>query len=112
MHYRIDSLRGPNPLDSSTAKATFYTFHILPEWLAVLVLCSVNVRKTFGTALFGDWRWRDETPKEKKKRLARRAKREEKKKKKNGISMANMKQDGADPVEKEKLGQNKLVSEV
>ena len=58
MHYRIDSLRGPNPLDSSTAKATFYTFHILPEWLAVLVLCSVNVRKTFGTALFGDWRWR------------------------------------------------------
>jgi len=111
MHYRIDSLRGPNPLDSSTAKAMFYIFHVLPEWLAALFLFSVNVRKTFGTALFGDWRWRDETPKEKEKRLARRAKKEEKK----GISMANMNKDGAesaDSIEKEKLGQKELVTEV
>jgi len=107
MHYRIDSLRGPNPLDSSTAKAMFYIFHMLPEWLAVLVLFSVNVRKTFGTALCGDIRWRDETPKE--KRLAGRAKKEEKK---EGISMANMNKDGADSAEKEKLGQKQLVTEV
>jgi hypothetical protein len=110
MRYRIDSLRGPNPLDSSTAKAMFYIFHILPEWLAMLALFSVNVRKTFGTALFGDWRWRDETPKEKEKRLAWEAKREEKKKK--GISIANTKKDDADSVEKEKLGQKELVTEV
>jgi hypothetical protein len=110
MRYKIDSLRGPNPLDSPTAKAMFYIFHILPEWLAVLILFSLNVRKTFGTALCGDWRWRDETPKEKEKRLARQAKREEKK----GTSMTNMKKDDADSVkEKEKLqGQKELVTEV
>ena len=110
MHHRIDFLRGPNPLDSSTSKALFYMFHVLPEWIAVSVLFSVNVRKTFGTGLFGDWRWRDETPKEKEKRLARRAKGEEKKKK--GISMANMKQDGSGSLEKEKLGQDQLVTDV
>ena len=69
MHYRIDSLRGLNPLNSSAAKGLFYVFHILPEWLAVCVLFSENVRKTFGTGLFGDWKGRDETEKEKKKRL-------------------------------------------
>ena len=69
MHHRIDSLRGPNPLDSSSAKGLFYVFHILPEWLAVFVLFSENVRKTFGTGLFGDWKGRDETETEKKKRL-------------------------------------------
>jgi hypothetical protein len=108
MHHKIDSLRGPNPLDSSSAKAIFYIFHVLPEWLAILVLYSVDVRKTFGTALFGDWRWRDETPKEKQKRLARRAKREEKKK---GILMGDTKKGNDDPVErKDNLGQDEVVT--
>ena len=109
MHYRIDSLRGPNPLDTSSAKALFYIFHMLPEWLAILILFSVNVRKTFGTALVGDFRWRDETPAEKQKRLARRAKKEEQKK---GVLMENMTKGAADSVEdeKEKLGQNKLAT--
>jgi hypothetical protein len=62
MHYRVDSLKGPNPLNSSSAKTRFYTLHILPEWIAIVVLLSVNVRKTFGTALFGDWRVEDEMP--------------------------------------------------
>ena len=107
MHYKVDSLRGPNSLDSLSAKALFYIFHVLPEWLAILVLFSVNVRKTFGTALFGDFRWRDETPEEKKKRLTAQAKREEKKR----ISMGNMKKGSADSFgEKEKLDENEPVT--
>ncbi|KIM45438.1 hypothetical protein M413DRAFT_442117 [Hebeloma cylindrosporum] len=89
MHYRIDVLRGPDPLNSSSAKALFYIFHVLPEWLAICVLISENVRKTFGTGLFGDWRGKDETETEKTKRLAKRAAKEEKKK---GISMEKLKQ--------------------
>jgi len=108
MNHRIDSLRGPNPLDSSSAKATFYIFHMFPEWLVILFLYSVNVRKTFGTGLWGD-RLRDETDKQKKKRLAKRAAKEEKK----GISMGNMKTGSADFFEeKEKFGQSELVSVV
>jgi len=83
MHYRIDSLRGPNSLNSSSAKALFYIFHVLPEWLAIFILFSQNVRKTFGTGLFGDWRGKDETEKEKKKRLLKQAAKEAKK----GVSM-------------------------
>jgi len=88
MHYRIDSWRGPSPLDSSSAKAIFYLFHVLPEWLAILVLLSVNVRKTFGTGSFGDIPWDDTTmPFEKEKRLAKQAAKEGEK----GTSMGNAK---------------------
>jgi hypothetical protein len=104
MHHRIDSLRGPNPLDSSSAKVGFYIFHVFPEWLVILFLFLVNVRKTFGTGHSGDWRWRDETPKQKEKRLVKQAKQEEKK-------MGNIRKGSDDSVyEKEKLGQNELVT--
>ena len=100
MHYRIDSLRGPNSLNSSSAKTAFYIFHALPEWLAICILFSENVRKTFGTGLFGDWRGKDETEAQKQKRLAKRAAKEEKKK---GISLGKLTQGGVDFVgEKEK----------
>ena len=39
---------GPGSLNSSSSKATFYVFHIAPEWLAVALFLSVNVRKRFG----------------------------------------------------------------
>jgi len=96
MHYRIDSWRGPNPLNSPSAKAIFYTFHILPEWLVTVVLLSVNVRKTFGTGAFGDIPWEDAMPFEKEKRLAKQTAIEERKKR---ISMENIKKGEADLVE-------------
>ena len=103
MHYKIDSLRAPNPLNSSTAKALFYIFHVLPEWLSICILLSGNVRKTFGTGLFGDWRSKDETETEKRKRLAKRAAKEEKKK---GISLGTLTKGDADEKEKK---ENDLV---
>jgi len=46
-------------------KAAFYIFHIVPEWISVLILLSCNVRDIFGTGMFGDHRFRDETQREK-----------------------------------------------
>lgn len=60
-------------------KAAFYIFHILPEWLASVVLFVDNIRKTFGTGIAGDLRFKDETDKEKKKRIASEEKRKAKK---------------------------------
>lgn len=75
MHDRIDTLTAPgNPLDKSSAKAIFYILHILPEWIATLILLGYNTRKVFGTGPWGDWRRTDETDKQRKKRLAKEAK--------------------------------------
>lgn len=71
---------GPGTLNSSGAKAAFYIFHVLPEWLASVALFSTSVRKAFGTGLAGDWRFRDETPAERQTRLEKEAKKAEKKK--------------------------------
>lgn len=40
-------------LNSDGSKATFYTFHILPELIAIILILSVNVRQMFGTGPFG-----------------------------------------------------------
>lgn len=64
----------PGTLNSPGAKACFYIFHVLPEWMSILILMSVNVRKTLGTGMSGDWRSRDETEKEKIEREAKEAK--------------------------------------
>lgn len=82
MWLKITSLSAPSPLNTPSAKALFYVFHVLPEWLASLILFGDNIRKTFGTGLAGDWRLWDETEKERVKRLARVAKREAKRKEK------------------------------
>ena len=82
MGIKITSLSGPSPLDTPSLKALFYVFHALPEWLACLILFGDNIRKTFGTGLFGDYRLWDETEKERNRRLAREAKREAKRKEK------------------------------
>ena len=82
MGFNTTSLSAPSPLNKPTSKAAFYVFHVLPEWLASLILFGYNIRKTFGTGLCGDWRMWDETEKERVKRLARAAKREAKLKEK------------------------------
>ncbi|KAF8955655.1 hypothetical protein BDZ97DRAFT_1963583 [Flammula alnicola] len=61
---KTTSLTVQTPLDSPGSKAAFYVTHALPEWLAILILLLVNVRKSFGTGLVGDWRWRDLPKKE------------------------------------------------
>ena len=39
---------GPGSLNSHQSKAVFYVFHIAPEWLAIALFLSVNVRRLFG----------------------------------------------------------------
>ncbi|KAF8882721.1 hypothetical protein BD779DRAFT_913468 [Infundibulicybe gibba] len=73
----LDS-RAPGALNSPGSKALFYIFHILPEWMAALILFGFNIRQMLGTGKWGDWRWKDETAKEKTKREAKEAKREAK----------------------------------
>jgi len=58
----------PGSLNSPGAKAAFYVFHIVPELLTTVLLIVVNVRQTMGTGPFGDYRWRDETAKERARR--------------------------------------------
>ena len=82
---KVTSLTEPNSLNTSTGKAVFYIFHVLPEWLASVTLFSENIRKTFGTGLGGDYRARDETPSEKEKRHAAYEKRREKKAAKEAV---------------------------
>ncbi|KAJ3529946.1 hypothetical protein NM688_g7781 [Phlebia brevispora] len=64
MHNKTPSLTstGPGSLNSMTSKATFYIFHVLPEWLAATTLLAINVRQTFGTGMFGDYRLLDKKP--------------------------------------------------
>lgn len=90
MHIKTTSLLAPDPLNKPSAKAAFYIFHSLPEWLAIAILFSVNVRKLFGTGLGGDYRWKDMSEKEKarweKRQAKREAKREAKRRRKEGIN--------------------------
>ena len=37
----------PGSLNDSQSKATFYVFHVAPEWLAIATLLGVNVRERF-----------------------------------------------------------------
>lgn len=61
------------------AKIIFYVIGVLPEWLAVFICFSINVRQVFQTGFDGDSRWWDETPKEKEKRLMKEKEKELKK---------------------------------
>ena len=76
------SLSVPSPLNTPRSKAAFYIFHVLPEWLAILILFGNNVRKTFGTGFVGDRRLWDETEKEREERLKKEAKQEAKRQEK------------------------------
>ncbi|KAF9522658.1 hypothetical protein CPB83DRAFT_822578 [Crepidotus variabilis] len=90
MPLRENSLTDPIRLNTPGGKAAFYLLHVLPEWLATATLFGINVRKTFGTGPFGDWRGHDETEKEKKKRLKRWEKKAAKKAAKAGNSRGDI----------------------
>lgn len=76
MHNKTTSLTAlsPSSLNTPVEKATFYVFHMLPEWISVALLLCFNVREMFDTGLWGDWRAVDETEQQKERRLARAAK--------------------------------------
>ncbi|KAF5328866.1 hypothetical protein D9619_011724 [Psilocybe cf. subviscida] len=83
MRLRTDSLQVPGPLSTAWAKTAFYVFHIVPEWLFILILFSVNTRRIFGTGPWGDYRGKDETEKQRQKREAKEAKRRQKRMERN-----------------------------
>ncbi|KAF9462282.1 hypothetical protein BDZ94DRAFT_1261516 [Collybia nuda] len=72
----------PGSLNSTGAKTTFYVLHVLPEWLANTLLFGFNIRRMYGTGMFGDWRNEDETEEERKKREMKELKKAEKKRRK------------------------------
>lgn len=76
MRTETTSLSAPSPLNTPRSKAAFYIFHVLPEWLAILIIFGNNIRKIFGTGFFGDKRLWDETEKGRAERLKREAKRQ------------------------------------
>jgi hypothetical protein len=73
MHNTTTSLTSTSSGSQNTPaeKAAFYIFHIIPEWMSVLILLSCNVRDIFGTGMFGDNRARDESQREKEAREAK-----------------------------------------
>jgi len=92
MGNRTTSLSAPDALNTPRAKAAFYILHVLPEWLASVILFGNNIRKSFGTGLTGDWRYQDETEKQRVKRLEKEAKKEAKrdaKRQEENINLAN-----------------------
>lgn len=58
----------PGSLNSPADKAFFYIFQVLPEWLSILALFSVNAREIVGSGPWGDWRGKDESEAAKAKR--------------------------------------------
>ena len=76
MYNQTNSLTSisPSSLNTPVAKAMFYVFHMVPEWVTISLLLVMNIREIFDTGPFGDWRHRDETQKEREKREAREVK--------------------------------------
>ncbi|EKM80558.1 hypothetical protein AGABI1DRAFT_70935 [Agaricus bisporus var. burnettii JB137-S8] len=66
----------PSSQNDLSSKLVFYFINVLPEWAAVLLCVSINVRKVFQTGLNGDSRWWDETQKEKEKRVMKEREKE------------------------------------
>ncbi|KAH9476786.1 hypothetical protein JR316_0010701 [Psilocybe cubensis] len=79
-HFKVTSLAGPSPLNSSGAKAAFYIFHVFPEWVANTILLFPNIRKLFGTGAWGDFRFKDMTPDQVRKWNIQQEKKERKRK--------------------------------
>ncbi|KAJ6604197.1 hypothetical protein DFH09DRAFT_301076 [Mycena vulgaris] len=64
-------------LNTLAYKATFYTLHILPEWIVAAMMAAFNVKEICGLDKFRfDDRWWDETPKERAKRERKARERE------------------------------------
>ncbi|KAF6754716.1 hypothetical protein DFP72DRAFT_1124414 [Ephemerocybe angulata] len=75
MHYETPALEStlPGTLNGHGAKAAFYIFHLLPEWVCLVILLCFNTRKTFGTGPWGDRRLRDDTPEKIRERMEKKA---------------------------------------
>lgn len=84
MRLRTDSLEVPGPLSTAWAKTAFYVFHVVPEWLFILTIFSVNTRRIFGTGPLGDFRGKDETEKQKQKREAKEERQRQKRMQRDG----------------------------
>lgn len=53
---------GPGSLNTTREKILFYVLHAAPEFHAAAVLMSIDVRRIYGTGLWGDRPW-DPRPK-------------------------------------------------
>ncbi|KAJ2912668.1 hypothetical protein MD484_g7749, partial [Candolleomyces efflorescens] len=83
--YRLSTIHRTSPLGSldstpntHASKTTFYTLHILPEWISITTLLAFNTRKIFGTGKFGDTRSGDDGPQDIVRRKRRAGKKAEK----------------------------------
>ncbi|KAK7692652.1 hypothetical protein QCA50_004285 [Cerrena zonata] len=56
----------PGSLNSASSKATFYVFHLAPEWIVAVTLLGINVRERFKTGMWGDKLYEPLKKKEKK----------------------------------------------
>ncbi|KAK7692651.1 hypothetical protein QCA50_004284 [Cerrena zonata] len=56
----------PGSLNSTSSKATFYVFHLAPEWIVAVTLLGINVRERFKTGMWGDKLYEPLKKKEKK----------------------------------------------
>ncbi|KAJ6574653.1 hypothetical protein B0H19DRAFT_1371620 [Mycena capillaripes] len=70
---------GHQALNTAGDKAAFYVLHLLPEFLVTTMMCAFNVKDICQTGCQGDYRWRDETPKEREKREKKEREKEMKK---------------------------------
>jgi hypothetical protein len=86
--YRLVVMRNRTPdiaaldhqsLNTQADKATFYVFHVLPDWIVVAMLGIFNVKEICQVDFRGDERWWDETPKARAKRENKAREREMKK---------------------------------
>ncbi|KAG9019006.1 hypothetical protein FRB90_007386 [Tulasnella sp. 427] len=57
----VPDITNPSSLSSPISKACFYVFHIAPEFLVVVTLSVLDIRKAFNTGIHGDWRWSDKS---------------------------------------------------
>ncbi|RDB16755.1 hypothetical protein Hypma_002387 [Hypsizygus marmoreus] len=80
---------GPGSLNSPGDKAGFYVLHVLPEWLTNAILVTVNIKQMLGTGMWGDWRFRDETPDERAKRERKEATQVQRRSPRPPVSNAN-----------------------
>jgi hypothetical protein len=78
---------GHQSLNTLPDKATFYVFHVLPEWTVVAMMGLYNTREICQVGFKGDERWRDETPKERVKRESKAREREMKKAEAKGAAL-------------------------
>ncbi|QRV96508.1 proteophosphoglycan protein [Ceratobasidium sp. AG-Ba] len=74
LHIRTANIFDPL---SPAARAVFYIFHLLPEWLCVCVLLGTNVRARFDTGRWGDYELTDHNRNKRLEKAKREAEQEQ-----------------------------------